>query len=60
MGKMAKPVGLIVECPYCKMDNEIQSNDLMVNDFECQHADCLKLFSTCGDDDFYRYIENKC
>ncbi len=57
MQKMAKPSGLIVKCPHCDGDNEIQVHDLCDNDFMCQHSQCEELFATCGDDDFYRYIK---
>ena len=55
--KMAKPSGLMVKCPHCGGDNEIQVSDLCENDFMCQYAHCEKPFATCGDDDFHRFIE---
>lgn len=55
--KMATPSGLIVKCPHCGGDNEIRPYDLQDNGFPCQFAHCEKDFSTCGDDDFFRFIE---
>lgn len=54
--KMAKPSGLIVSCPHCNGNNEIHASDLQENDFRCQYSHCEKTFSTCGNDDFMRYL----
>lgn len=56
MQKIAKPSGLVVKCPYCKGDNEIQESDLQENDFMCQHSQCDELFATPATDDFFDYL----
>jgi len=53
---MATPNGLVVKCPHCKGDNEIQESDLMENDFPCQHSLCEKSFATCATEDFFKYL----
>jgi len=57
--KMAKPSGLIVKCPHCKGDNEIQESDLCQNDFQCQYSQCGKPFATCSADEFFSYLGMK-
>lgn len=54
--KIAKPSGLIVECPHCGGYNEILEENLNENDFQCQYADCIEEFATCGAEDFFKYL----
>ena len=46
----------MVKCPHCGKDNEITATDLQENDVMCQWSNCAEMFSTCGSDDFMRYL----
>ena len=54
--KIAKPSGLLIKCPHCGGDNEIEESNLMENDFPCQYSQCDKMFATCAPEDFYKYL----
>ena len=54
--KIAKPTGLVVECPHCDRENVIYQHDLDEIDFTCQYADCEKSFATCTISDFQEYL----
>ena len=59
MGKRAEPAGLIVKCPYCGKNTEIERRELMQNEVPCSWSDCGEYFSTPEEGDFIDYINGK-
>lgn len=56
--KTAKPNGLIVECPYCGVDNEVDTRDLKDEEFPCQNVGCLEDFKMPSSLAFVLYVNN--
>lgn len=52
-----KVVGLIIECPKCKGDNEIQYEDVSDPQWTCQYTHCLEVFETPSADDARQYAQ---